>query len=155
MFWVLIETVYLRTHNIFFGCEIRKIVFIYAFVSGARSHLALHCMPKYIIKKGSWVDLELINFSMKVYPFPFKPVTWWLSHGQSHMINAAITWYIELYAYCHIMTTITKSMSEVLIKTIYFPACFLNMMYIFSFNQSLLCGTYVPMFFWNLKREKS
>ena len=34
MFWVLIETVLLSTHNICFGLEIKKIVFHYTLLSG-------------------------------------------------------------------------------------------------------------------------
>ena len=34
VFWVLNETVLLRTHNICFGLEIRKIIFSFALLSG-------------------------------------------------------------------------------------------------------------------------
>ena len=38
MFWVLIEMVLLSTHNICFGCEIRKIIFGYALLTKCLLH---------------------------------------------------------------------------------------------------------------------
>lgn len=95
------------------------------------------------------------NFSKRC----FKDYIQW-AHDMILLYQSITQYYLHVPGFSP-LTDFVKSLSNLIKlsllsrRQVYRPACLRSIMYIFSFNQSLLCGTYVPRFFWNTRQLRS